>query len=376
MPRFTPKVDYILREVQVAKERASKGPRGKVKYFDKIEPNTALYFYLLPPWSEEGRIFRMVYKHFNIPTDGGKKSAVYTCWRTFDDVHPGLGEKCPVCEALRGVQAAAAGSEAYKKLWSSAKAYVNAKILGTRPLNEVGAPVSAPLTPPKGGDGTYALQLSYGAFHDLLAQISDPKVGWISDPDAAVAVTISRKDGAKTVYALALDGATSVTSGFIPTRTKMFENKEEEDRYLNNLADLVAMFPEPDEEDKVNGHKHANAIRLAFGVAGGLAGTPSFPSPEAKPWDSVPNAPTMPSTPFSSPASTPVASAAPVVNPGPSVPVEKLFTEPYGPTPPPGVDGTNKPLCFGNTFKILASPNAVWCSLCNVKTPCQIVSRK
>lgn len=422
MPLFQPNQDFIRQQAQAAQERAARRAQGNFKFHD-IGKFSELYFFLLPPWSDRGALGRMVWRHFNLSVD----NKMFICWKTYDILKAGMGELCPVCNALKAVEVSA--GEAIERMWSKARGHVNALILGSRKLDSTGSSIGlfVPFTE-EDPMAPRVLQLPQSMYDELMTQQANPQIGVVCMPDSAVAIIARRwGEGIDTKYKLEFEGNRSV-SGFTPSRRPMFANPQMQETCLSRLPDLDKIWDLPGEE-QATAHKIANALRAKFGVGGptmfapmtGPAHTQTYPAaggyqvpqqayvpPQAMaappfvpavqtiqspapapqvapvavqtPWDG-PSGPVSEPTVFATHvagrdhapmAQMPAASSAPM----PGVDLNRCFTEVVGPKPPANPAEPNRPICFKYFGDIQASPNKAWCDACPFKIACRMVSLK
>jgi hypothetical protein len=384
MPVYQPNIEYIRQAQQSQQERASRRERGELKFYT-IEANSALYFFLLPPWSERGALGRLVYTHFQIP-----EAKAYQCWKTYDVLKPGIGITCPVCDALKSVSAS--DSPAIKKMYPHAKGNINAKLIGSRKLNASGDPQD-PFYPIE-QTGPIILQLPPSVFEGILTMQNNPKIGFICMPDSAVMIIV-KKSGLKldTEYKFNLEGSEDV-SGFTPKRVSMFSSEGERDLYLNHLFNLDNIWTMPSTEDTSLGHKISGAIRATYGVVGNTMIPPTSQQP--LPWEnhpqpqgstlSTPMAPALPpafqTPPVASqvpPAATPAVdqSVSQFVDPPiPGMTVERMAKEQLGSKPCGDPNEPKKPLCHRNYSLTQSGPNKAWCTTCFLQQPCRLLPPK
>ncbi len=387
-----------------------------------------LYFFLLLR-SQRGALYRQVWKHIKLPD---AKSAI--CWRTWDVLRPGMGEQCPVCNALRAVKKHA-DEKVIDPMWSRSRVYINAYVLGKRKLNNHNDPVD-PFIPldkfEKGGEEpkkARLLQLPPAVCEELV-MIQNGPMGSICMPDNAVVCILKRfRSGIDTKCWLTLSGSADSKGNFQPNWTPMFQSPEEMEACLGTpehpaLPDLDSIWPLPDQEGINVTHEIGMAIRTRFGVPGQpVHGAGQFtvtvqPCPEAQapcaptppPPQEAPPAPTatlipsvtpdvldgvppvgdgVPPAGPTPPAEPPLALAGPPTQAGPlttpplppgaiavdqSIPgldLNRLRTETFGPLPP--ADGTllNRPICFLQMGIVQEGPNKGWCDHCPFHEICK-----
>lgn len=405
--------DDQLKGQQEAAKQASK-PKSDRKYL-RCEEGEALYFFLLPPFSDRMSISRDVWKYFNLPDD---KNSIFVAWSTYDIYEAGIGEKDPILQALRAVDKHAGGKTS--KMWPGRKAMMNVILAGKKKADESGNPIGEFIRPEK--VEAAILEMSGGASNILMSRIMAPGLEPAFYPDKAIMIELIRKtENGKTKYSVDLVGTKDpMGGGFKPNYVNLFETYGNETMtgILQNLTDLDSMWKGPKEEDKVIAHRIANAIRVKFGIPGvsgvqtasgalipgpaaphvpGAAPPPpdGAPAPvsmppraipsSAPPWipgASAPQPPTPTPTPAvvasalpaAAPASPPPSTPAPAASNGVSLEM-LLSVEPID--APPKEPGKVQPVCFKSFKAVQASPlgHKKWCGPCNFKQLCEMMSK-
>jgi hypothetical protein len=357
---FLPNADHMKQAAQAAQERAARRSQGSYTFYNLAE-GTETYFYVLPPWSERGAIGRVVWQHFGVP-----EAKQYTCWQTYDIVHPGIGDQCPVCNALHAVEKVA--GDALDRLWGKPRGRVNVLVVGHRKLNANGDAVE-PFFPFAEENPRFPkiLSLPISVYDELMLIQNGPGVGLVCMPDDAVMVIVKRSGtGIDTEYKLDFAGSRDVTGGFTPNRSKMFTSEDEATACLSKLPDLDKLWPMPDEELVATAHRVSTAIRMKFGLPDTpmFAGT-SAPAPQtlyAPMAQSAPSyaPPMMPSAPPYAPVASPRPSAAYVPPMTPSAPPYAPMAQPVAqPMVQPSAPPTMAPSPVSYAQPVVAAPPPV-----------------
>ncbi len=256
MKLFNPSTSYFIEKATRALQERE---RSRAPFYVQ-EPDTVLYFYLLPPWNERGALYRTVWTHWQIPS-----ASSVTCWKSYTS----MGEQCPVCTALNAVQVEA-GTKV-DRMRPNCKGMLNTLIIGTRSLNARGDPVD-PFLPftEENPKAARVLQLSKSVIERLMSAQVGP-LGFICMPSNAVLCMLKKKGtGIDTRYELTFAGSQDAGGNFVPTRTKMFATDAEAAACLgadghSGLPDLDKIVPLPDEKAVNFANKIATNIRIQFG---------------------------------------------------------------------------------------------------------------
>jgi hypothetical protein len=377
----------------IAKKNKEGGGRGKDVDWLSTETGWALYVYILPPFSERGAIGREVFKCYKIPDD---KVKTHVSWRTYDIFEPGIGERDPVVNALRGVEKLA--GDKINRMWPSRRVYLNVIANGKKQLDDSGNPVGPfiPFETP----GPYVLDLSSGTYDQLITRMSAPGLKPIVYPEHAVLVEICRFEAKGRVnYSLKLMGNEDET-GFTPRYDDLFEKygKEQVEAIFGGMTNLDKMWVKADEEAIATANRIANTIRIKFGASdGSMPGAPGpggtmspfaapgapFAPPAAQPAPAAAAPPAaQPAQPVAPPpAAAPAAAPAPAVTPAADTTEDLsavLASPPVSDTAPKNGD---RPVCFKNFPKVQASAHdhKQWCAApnpCTFKMLCEMSSPK
>jgi hypothetical protein len=389
--------EELLKQRKEATEKKSspKSTRAEIKRLG-VADGEAVYFYVLPPYSDRNQISRELWKSYGI-----EDKKYYTFWKTYEIFEPGIGEKDPVLQALRAVEKHAQGK--IERFWPGRKVAVNVIYVGKKALDDTGNPVGTfvPSTEP----GPFIFEFSSRSYDDLMAQAYAPSMKPIFYPEHAVMVECSRqKDGVRTLYNVQLMGNKGV-QGFVPEYTNLFDKYGNDvmESILGGMVDLDKLWGMPNEETKAASHRIANSIRVRFGAPGGIIGFPgpsgtSSPFPPQDPNQLPPRSATFGPTPWDSPAPTAAAPVTPVVptptavipvatQPAPvavpaveapaEIPIEVLLSVPPE-SQPPKLPGKVQPVCF-KAFKLVQASqlgHAKWCGSCPFKLLCELSSNK
>lgn len=359
---------YIQAAEQAQKERAAKKAQGQFHFITmKDLGDCTLYFYLLPPWSQRGALYRQIWKHFKLPD-----ASYAMCWKSYDVFRPGMGEQCPICNALKAVEKHV-DEKVIDQMWSKGRSHINAFILGKRELNDRGDAVDPFIFleqfPKKLGvdpKRPRVIELPITVCDELMSQQNGP-MGFICIPkDAVVCILRRYGEGIDTDYKLTFSGVDDPIGGFRPTRTPMFQTPEDETACLGTkeapgLPDLDRIWPLPDTEGVNEAHKIAQAIRMRFGLpdqavypsqytapVAASPGAQGYPAPGAMPQGApagvppvgatppgVPSAPSAPPTQYYQPQSSLSAQYPPGTTPFDGDPAQPPATAPVAPSQPP-----------------------------------------
>jgi hypothetical protein len=352
--------EALRTEAAHAKQRQAKRGRGDWRFYNKFRPGYT-YFFLLPPWAPTAGVpGRHVWKHFSMPDESNK---VITCWKTYDVYQPGMGDQCPICEAVHAISTA--NADAARNMRANASVAINACILGYRSAQ------NAPFELFMGTSEEEHAQAHLPFIMELRASIWDAIMAYLMTsrdrlvPEQATTLLVHRSGTGKndTRYAVTAMGQNTVTGGFERSVENMWTAiLQTRQNYLQmspddlaaavekNMADLDAVWPLPGDEEKVVVTQVANRIRTHHSRSGGVvyaAPTPGVPAPAP-----VPHAPMAVAGAYGAPTfpqvATPNASAAPAPvphAPGPPLPAAAALPSapPAGPrshsvpAPPPPI---------------------------------------
>jgi hypothetical protein len=411
--------EQLKQQSEEARERAVKskkfeGEEGNYQWLG-VKDFEAIYFYILPPFSDRMSIYREVWKCFQMPHE---KNKVHTAWRSCEIFQPGIGDEDPVVQALNSVRKLA--GDKVDRMFPSRKVYINVLSVGKRATDEVGEPMGEFEYFPS--LGPCILGLSGGSFDSLITKMYAPGVKPIFYPETAVMVELIRIGGERVKYSVNLMGIKNPT-GFSPQYENLFEKfgNEKVAELYQNIPDLDKMWRLPDEKAKAAAQNLANTIRVKMGgpqvqlpgVSGGGGTVIPIPAPSQSivqgfvpPGVGTSNTDQSPATPAATtavppwmhhtPTSTPKADPTPpapatatLPTPTPATPVSKPVSAPAAsatdvlsvlaldPTPVPPKVG-NKPICFSHYSMVQDSPkgHCVWCDSCSLKMVCEMSAKK
>jgi len=339
--------------------------RGSRAGFVSLEPNSRLYFYLCPPWSEAGLLGKQVWECYNLPcgSDENKKWRRHTAWVTHEKEVPGIGAQDPIMQVLTKVRQAYPGTEAAKvadrSYPRSAKFYLNVIPVATVRLDSSKNEV----------EGTYSaitdvevkkLNLSSAAFDELMrmvAQVSSPEMS-PTHPLTAVLFGLGKTgSGKETRYNVITVGTTVPGKGIVPNVDNLVEKWGEPrvEDLLDNLPDLDADFPPPTESKKVDTQMQAQALKDYFlKKVGGV----QQDAPESAP--PVQDAPPI-AVSMDEPEKVEFTSR--------DIMTRKLDLE----SAPK--NGGTAPICLRYFDKVTTSPNAGWCATCPFAVACKVATQ-
>ena len=410
--------EQLKRQSEEAKERAVKSKKfgdGEGDYeWLGVKDFEAIYFYILPPFSDRMSIYREIWKCFQMPHE---KNKVHTAWRSFEIFQPGIGEEDPVVQALNSVRKIA--GDKVDRMMPSRKVYINVLYVGKRSTDEVGEPMGE--FEYSQSPGPFILGLSGGSFDSLITKMYAPGVKPIFYPETAVMVELIRVGGERVKYNVNLMGIKNPT-GFSPQYENLFEKlgNDKVAELYQNIPDLDKIWGLPGEKAKAAAQNLANTIRIKMGgpqvqlpgVSGGAGMVIPLPaqssaqgfvppgvttntdqSPAAPaattavpPWmhhtpTATPKSDPTPPAPATAPVSTPVPTPTPAttVSKTPSAISDSdvLSVLASDPTPVPPKVG-NKPICFSHYSLVQDSPkgHCVWCDKCSLKMICEMSAKK
>jgi hypothetical protein len=334
-----------------------------------LSPNSRLYFYICPPWSEEGLLAKQVWECYNLPcgSDQNKKWRRHTAWLTHEKVSPGLGVQDPIMKVLSAVRESYPGTEAAKVADRSyphqPKFYLN--VIPVATVNLDSSKNELPDTY-KAMDEIEVkkLNLSGAAFDELMRMVASVSSAESSPthPMTAVQFGLGKTGtGKETRYNVITVGSNVPGKGIVPDVDNLvdkFGEPKVEDM-LENLPDLDADFPVPTESQKVDTQMQAQALKDYFMKKLGVAQQPEqAPAPpQVQQQEAPPVAPAAVETP-------PVAAPAQITS-------ADIMGRNLGLDAAPKNGGT-APICLKHIDKVSKSPNAAWCATCPFQTPCKV----
>lgn len=331
--------------------------------FAKLEPNTRMYVYVMPPWSEAGLLGKEAWECFGLPVSGeDKRARRHVAWKTHESKFPGMGMQDPVMNILNRVAEAApntqAGRIADKCRPNRPRYYVNIIPVATVKIDGNESDIESTYEQPEDFPSVKKLGLSFPAYNGLMSKIAESQKSGIdpTQPWTAVQYGISRTgEGKQTRYQVITVGVTKPGKGVVPTIDNLEEVFGESvlTNILNNLPNLDEEYPPPTETQKVEAEYKAEQLKKYFkGLLdkerGKVTEVEESPVVEAPTVDISAEAPTSP-----------------------KITGADIMTKDLGlDEAPVKSDGT--PVCLRRIHKVSRSPNSRWCKNCDFAAPCKV----
>lgn len=227
MQIFKPNMDFFKQEAERINSQKSENGLPPLNWYEWKKNNTLR---ILPAFNSRGFWFKKVSKHYNVVPKNSSVPCYLATW-------PGESDYCPQCDEMEKIQRKFPEAD-LSRMNPGSYYYVNA------------------IDRDNEDAGVFIVRLTPKVYNWLVIQVTNPKIGDITDYENGVDITIDvnekpRKDGKKYV---------DYKTGMIPNRGPIFDNDDKMAATLDNLPDLDKIFKFPSDEKIVEHTKISKAM--------------------------------------------------------------------------------------------------------------------